>query len=85
MRRGLRVRASLSYLVSAAHVGRTEKPVLQVAVEGCCHGDLDKIYGTMQQLERMDAKKIDLLICCGDFQARRLLLSAHQQPESKPP
>ena len=44
--------------------------MLQVAVEGCCHGDLDKIYGTMQQLERMGGKKIDLLICCGDFQAR---------------
>ena len=44
----------------------------QVAVEGCCHGDLDKIYGTMQHLERMSGKKIDLLICCGDFQARML-------------
>ena len=38
-------------------------------MEGCCHGDLDKIYGTMQHLERMGGKKIDLLICCGDFQA----------------
>ncbi|KAK9834807.1 hypothetical protein WJX81_000122 [Elliptochloris bilobata] len=44
---------------------------LRVAVEGCCHGDLDKIYGTMQQLERTGSKKIDLLICCGDFQAVR--------------
>ena len=45
-------------------------------MEGCCHGDLDKIYGTMQQLERLGGKKIDLLICCGDFQARALLLTA---------
>lgn len=50
--------------------------MLQVAVEGCCHGDLDKIYGTLQQLERLGGKKIDLLICCGDFQARALLPSA---------
>lgn len=45
-------------------------------MEGCCHGDLDKIYGTMQHLERMGGKKIDLLICCGDFQARVLAPSA---------
>ena len=48
----------------------------QIAVEGCGHGELDKIYETMQYLERTEGKKIDLLICCGDFQvggARRLL------------
>ena len=42
--------------------------VLQIAIEGCCHGELDKIYETMQQLEKQQQKKIDLLICCGDFQ-----------------
>lgn len=40
----------------------------QIAIEGCCHGDLDNIYGTLQHLERVEGKKIDLLICCGDFQ-----------------
>jgi hypothetical protein len=40
----------------------------QIAVEGCGHGELDKIYETMQYLERTEGKKIDLLICCGDFQ-----------------
>lgn len=43
---------------------------LQIAVEGCCHGELDKIYDTMKQLERQSGKGIDLLICCGDFQVR---------------
>ena len=38
-------------------------------MEGCCHGDLDKIYATLQSLEAAQRKKIDLLICCGDFQA----------------
>ena len=37
-------------------------------MEGCCHGDLDKIYATMQHLEKKQNTKIDLLICCGDFQ-----------------
>ena len=40
----------------------------QIAVEGCGHGELDHIYETMQYLERKEGKKIDLLICCGDFQ-----------------
>ncbi len=41
---------------------------LQVAIEGCGHGELDRIYETMQLLEQKEGKKIDLLICCGDFQ-----------------
>ncbi|KAH7300307.1 hypothetical protein KP509_24G055500 [Ceratopteris richardii] len=44
---------------------------MKIAVEGCAHGDLDNIYATMQHLERMENIKIDLLICCGDFQAVR--------------
>ena len=42
---------------------------MQIAVEGCCHGDLDKIYTTLQHLEAKQRIKVDLLICCGDFQA----------------
>ena len=48
--------------------------VPQVAVEGCCHGELDKIYDTMKHLERQSGKTIDLLICCGDFQVLPCLL-----------
>jgi len=40
-------------------------------VEGCCHGELDTIYAAMQRLEAKEGVKIDLLICCGDFQVRR--------------
>lgn len=46
---------------------------LTIAIEGCCHGELDNIYGTLQYLEKAEGKKIDLLICCGDFQATRNL------------
>ncbi|KAH9302042.1 hypothetical protein KI387_013625, partial [Taxus chinensis] len=42
-----------------------------IAVEGCAHGDLDNIYATLQRLEESENIKIDLLICCGDFQAVR--------------
>ncbi|XP_075224834.1 uncharacterized protein LOC142326316 isoform X2 [Lycorma delicatula] len=44
---------------------------MKIAVEGCAHGELDKIYGTLQDLEEKAQCKIDLLICCGDFQATR--------------
>jgi lariat debranching enzyme len=40
----------------------------QIAIEGCCHGELDNIYGALQHLERVEGRKIDLLISCGDFQ-----------------
>ena len=44
---------------------------MKIAVEGCCHGELDNIYAALLQLQEIDNIKIDLLICCGDFQAVR--------------
>ncbi|KAJ7523148.1 hypothetical protein O6H91_18G039300 [Diphasiastrum complanatum] len=44
---------------------------MKIAVEGCAHGDLDNIFATLQHLEQTENTKIDLLICCGDFQAVR--------------
>ena len=42
-------------------------------MEGCGHGELDKIYAAMKHLEEREGVVIDLLICCGDFQAVRNL------------
>lgn len=42
-----------------------------LAIEGCCHGELDKIYETLDLIQKDHGKKVDLLICCGDFQAVR--------------
>jgi lariat debranching enzyme len=39
---------------------------MRIAVEGCCHGELSKIYSTLKSKE-----KVDLLVICGDFQALR--------------
>ncbi|XP_053326904.1 lariat debranching enzyme [Spea bombifrons] len=44
---------------------------MKIAVEGCCHGELDKIYETIKYLEKKENTKVDLLLCCGDFQAVR--------------
>ena len=44
---------------------------LRIAVEGCAHGDLERIYASLAEAEARAGAKVDLLICCGDFQAVR--------------
>lgn len=44
---------------------------MKIAVEGCAHGELDKIYETIQYIEKKENIKVDLLLICGDFQAVR--------------
>lgn len=44
---------------------------MKIAIEGCMHGDLDNVYATLLHLQEVEKTKIDLLICCGDFQAVR--------------
>ncbi|PPR90161.1 hypothetical protein GOBAR_AA30536 [Gossypium barbadense] len=41
---------------------------MKIAVEGCMHGDLDKVYDTIKYIENTRNIKIDLLLCYGDFQ-----------------
>jgi|SRR5882762_152904 len=45
--------------------------IFQIAVEGCCHGELDAIYSHIAKLEEREKYKVDLLLICGDFQAIR--------------
>lgn len=44
---------------------------MKIAVEGCAHGQLEKIYECIETIQRRERIKIDLLICCGDFQSVR--------------
>ena len=44
---------------------------LTIAIEGCAHGELDKIYSTLEYLMKVNNIEIDLLLCCGDFEAVR--------------
>ena len=46
---------------------------MRIAIEGCAHGELEKIYTTIQESETRGGKKVDLLLCCGDFQSTRNL------------
>ncbi|KAI8895712.1 Metallo-dependent phosphatase-like protein [Globomyces pollinis-pini] len=42
---------------------------MRIAIQGCCHGELDTIYNKL--LQTHSSTKIDLLLICGDFQAIR--------------
>ncbi|ELR17178.1 Ser/Thr phosphatase family superfamily protein [Acanthamoeba castellanii str. Neff] len=44
---------------------------LKVVIIGCCHGELDAMYESIVFLEQKQNIKIDLVLCCGDFQAVR--------------
>ncbi|KAG8763300.1 hypothetical protein FRC12_008625 [Ceratobasidium sp. 428] len=44
---------------------------MKVAVTGCCHGELDATYKQVQDLEKQNSYKIDLVLVNGDFQAIR--------------
>jgi len=41
---------------------------MQIAVDGCMHGELDIVYDMLRTLEEAEGIKIDLLLCYGDFQ-----------------
>eukprot|EP01126_Amoeba_proteus_P043403 TRINITY_DN4761_c0_g2_i8.p1 TRINITY_DN4761_c0_g2~~TRINITY_DN4761_c0_g2_i8.p1 ORF type:complete len:448 (+),score=80.20 TRINITY_DN4761_c0_g2_i8:78-1421(+) len=44
---------------------------INIAVVGCTHGQLDEIYQSINEIEEKQKKKVDLVLCCGDFEAVR--------------
>ena len=44
---------------------------MKIAVVGCGHGELDKIYESLAHCQQTRGIKVDLLLVCGDFQAIR--------------
>lgn len=49
----------------------------QIAIEGCCHGQLDNIYNAIKHDELATGKKVDLVLICGDFQVNHLTIAAY--------
>ena len=45
--------------------------MVKVAVSGCVHGEIDKLYECLESTERYKGHKADILLCTGDFQAIR--------------
>jgi lariat debranching enzyme len=68
-------RRGLTLLISAISICHNSTnqhfPWMKIAIEGCCHGELQKIYETLVFIEQKHHISIDLLICCGDFQSVR--------------
>ncbi|XP_053664619.1 lariat debranching enzyme [Anopheles marshallii] len=46
---------------------------MKIAIEGCAHGELEKIYDLIESIQQEQNITVDLLICCGDFQSTRNL------------
>lgn len=44
---------------------------VNVVAIGCTHGELDVVYTTVKRLEEESGRKVDLVLCLGDFQATR--------------
>lgn len=36
---------------------------MKIAIEGCAHGELEKIYDTLQLLEQKENVKVDVILC----------------------
>lgn len=51
----------------------TSRSEMKIAIEGCAHGELEQIYDTIEFIQKKENIKVDLLICCGDFQSTRNL------------
>ncbi|KAI3661862.1 hypothetical protein MP638_005903 [Amoeboaphelidium occidentale] len=45
--------------------------IFNVAVQGCCHNELNKIYECVEKYEDANSVKISLLLVCGDIQSIR--------------
>ncbi|KAJ1607537.1 Dbr1p-like RNA lariat debranching enzyme [Cryptosporidium canis] len=44
---------------------------MKIAVLGCCHGELNRLYEDVDKYERENNVKVDIIICCGDMQTIR--------------
>ena len=49
----------------------SEDRTINIIVTGCIHGCMDKMYKDIQEFEKQNKKKIDLVLCTGDFESMR--------------
>lgn len=50
---------------------------IAIAIQGCSHGAIDAIYDRLHSHTIQTGRKIDLLVCCGDFQSLRNTADFH--------
>ena len=51
--------------------GKDEEQTLNVIITGCIHGCLNKMYADINDYSSKNNKKIDLVLCTGDFESMR--------------
>ena len=44
---------------------------VRIAVVGCLHGNLKDVYDELAIIEKNTQTKVDILLCCGDFESMR--------------
>ena len=64
-------RMKACWLPSSMWFVHADPCLVQIAIEGCCHGALDAIYAHIASLEQKNNYKVSLLLIGGDFQAIR--------------
>ena len=47
---------------------------MRFAIVGCTHGAIDRVYEAVDALTATEERKVDAVLCCGDFQSVRNLL-----------
>lgn len=57
--------------------GTVGPDTLSVAILGCCHGEIGAVYDRIENHEKETGRKVDLLLCCGDFQSLRVFEDFH--------
>lgn len=50
---------------------------MRVAVIGCAHGEVGALYQAIEEYESRSGHAVDVVVCCGDFQACRNLADLH--------
>ena len=48
-----------------------EQDTLNIIITGCIHGSLDKMYKDIKEYSSTNNKKIDMVLCTGDFECMR--------------
>ena len=54
-----------------SNIELNEENTLNIIITGCIHGCMDKMYKEIQEYEKEHNKKIDLVLCTGDFECMR--------------
>ncbi|KAL6069947.1 lariat debranching enzyme [Balamuthia mandrillaris] len=63
--------AKASPMGEGSTASNAPKTGLKVAVVGCTHGELDTIFERIAGIEQARGIKVELVLCCGDFEACR--------------